>query len=348
MKRFYIIDGLRSVLALCVTIGHAGVFPLFGPVGQQDAVLNFLARGLRSVVFGPPAVMAFFVISGFCIHYPFVESKSKCPILQFYARRYIRILIPVICTVATFKIVFPDRIIIGRDSILWHSTLWSVLCEEIYYAMYPLLNRLGPRFGWPNILKVAFGMAIPVSWYFFLGQDWQDLGIIATALTLFPVWLMGCYLAETVSSLSKRYTVREIWVWRFAAWGIMWLASILHFHLGIYQTQTGLWVGVIYYFWIRAEIGYFGTRKPWNWLIWSGQWSYSLYLIHPIIISLCVSHHIWAFESRLDWVLTMVFILSASYAFYLAIERPSHTVARTVPLLAPDQVERYAAEVRAQ
>jgi peptidoglycan/LPS O-acetylase OafA/YrhL len=246
-----------------------------------------------------------------------------------------------------FKVLFPQTVIIGQDSILWHSTLWSVLCEEIYYAMYPLLNRLARKFGWTNILKVAFGTTIPVSLYYFRGQDWQDIGITATALTLFPVWLMGCYLAENVSSLYKEYRVQEIWLWRFAAWGVMWLALVLHFHAGIYQTQTGLWVGVIYYFWIRAEISYYRTRVPWHWLVWAGRWSYSLYLIHPIIISLCFKYNILAPESRFDWIITITFVLSASYIFYLIVERPSHNIARMIPLFGRHEIERLAVHASA-
>jgi peptidoglycan/LPS O-acetylase OafA/YrhL len=347
LKRYYIIDALRSVLALCVAIGHAGVFPLFGPVGQQNAYLDFLAKGFRTIVFGPPAVIAFFVISGFCIHYPFAESKSRCPITQFYARRYIRILIPVIFTVVMLKILFPQVIIVGYDSILWHSTLWSVVCEEIYYAIYPVLNRLGPQFGWTNIVTVAFATSIPVSWYFFAGQEWQDIGIIATAITLFPVWLMGCYLAENVSSLNKTYSALQIWQWRVVAWGVMWLALVLHFHLGIYQTQTGLWVGIVYYFWLRAEISYYRTRLPWNLLIWAGRWSYSLYLIHPIAVGLCVRYNILAQQSRVDWIIVIAAILTASYAFYLVVERPSHNLARKIPLLKRNQAGLPATIARA-
>jgi hypothetical protein len=47
-------------------IGHAGFFPIFGPVGQNGGMLDFLCSG------GLPAVIVSFVISGFCIHYSFV------------------------------------------------------------------------------------------------------------------------------------------------------------------------------------------------------------------------------------------------------------------------------------
>jgi peptidoglycan/LPS O-acetylase OafA/YrhL len=343
LKRFYVIDGMRAVLALCVAIGHSGTFPIFGPVGHGDVFWDILARASRSLVFGPPAVIAFFVISGFCIHYPFVGSKNGCPIGRFYARRYIRIFVPVISAVALFKIFFPQTIILGVGSILWHSTLWSVLCEEIYYAVYPLLNRMRLAVGWPVMLKVAFGASILVSWYHFSSMDWQDIGIIATAVTLLPVWLMGCCLAENVSSLKQQPSKHAIWLWRFGAWCVMWLALLLHFHSSIHQTQSGLVVGVIYFFWIRAEISHYKGRAPWQWLVWAGGWSYSLYLIHPIIIGWCFSHDIVAYNSRLDWGITIAAILAASYAFYLLVEWPSHKLARLIPLFRREQFEPRAA-----
>jgi hypothetical protein len=63
LKRLLILDALRCVLAVCVAVGHVGMFPLFGPVGQPNPILDLMARGSRTLVFGPPAVIAFLVIS---------------------------------------------------------------------------------------------------------------------------------------------------------------------------------------------------------------------------------------------------------------------------------------------
>jgi peptidoglycan/LPS O-acetylase OafA/YrhL len=339
VKRFYVVDALRCVLALCVVFGHVGMFPLFGPVGQPDPFWDTCARAFRTIVWGPPDVIAFFLISGFCIHYPFAQSKRKSPILQFYARRYLRILVPVICTVILFKMISPQTIIFGGDTILWNSTLWSIVCEEIYYAIYPLFNRYAPRVGWSIITKIAFVMSLLASWIFFPGRDWQDMGVIATAVTLFPVWLMGCYLAEKVTVLGSQSSVRLIWFWRIAAWGVMWSAMILHFHVGFYQTKSGLWVGLIYYFWIRAEITYYKTGRPWEFLVWGGLWSYSLYLVHPISIALWQMYSINGTQSRFDWMIVVGFVLAASYVFYLLVERPSHRLARRIPLFSPKIAE---------
>ena len=211
-----------------------------------------------------------------------------------------------------------------------------------------MLNRLGPQFGWGNIVKVAFVASIMMSWYVFAGPDWEDFGIIATAVTLFPVWLMGCYLAENVSSLNKVYSARQIWLWRVAAWGVMWLVLVLHFHSGIHQTKSGLWVGVVYYFWLGAEISYYRTRTPWKLLVWAGRWSYSLYLIHPIVIGVCLRYGMKTQKSRLDWLVVMALVLFASYAFYIIVERPSHNQARRIPLFGRGQIAQPATSAGAR
>lgn len=347
MKRFHVLDALRFLLALCVVIGHAGMPPLFGPVGQIDTVADFMARAWRTSVYGPAAVIAFFVISGFCIHYPFAATDKPCLIARFYARRYIRILVPVMGTVLLFKLAFPDTVIVGNGSILWHSMLWSIVCEEIYYALYPALNRLARQSGWVVIVAASYLPAILTCWYFFPAVDWQDIGVIATAVVLFPIWLSGCYLAEHISEFQRNYTVRQIWLWRFAAWATMWIALILHSHTNIHQTVSGLAVGIVYYFWIRAEIAYYRNRSPWKILVWGGKWSYSLYLIHTLIIAIVIGYGLRPDQSRVDWIILLAATLIACYLFYLAVERPSHRLARRIPLFAraPARLEATAGEL---
>ena len=333
MRRYYVLDALRCLLALCVAVGHAGVFPLFGVVGQHDVVLDMLARGWRTTVYGPAAVIAFFVISGFCIHFPFARRTKASPVIRFYARRYIRILVPVTCTVVLFKIALPSTVIFGSGSILWHSTLWSIVCEELYYAVYPLLNRASKKVGWSYIVIASLVPAIFVCWYYFPAVDWQDIGVVPTALTLFPVWLSGCYMAENLPALLRTYSPRGIWLWRAAAWVTMWAALVLHSHTIFHQTVTGIAVGIVYYFWLRAEISFYLHRKPWRVLVWAGQWSYSLYLIHPLAIAIGVQTLGLSPQSRLSWLVLMSFTLLSSYVFYLLIERPSHKLAKRIPMV---------------
>lgn len=342
MRRFAVLDALRCVLAMCVALGHAGLMPVFGPVGQDNGVLDLLARAWRTFAFGPPAVIAFFVISGFCIHYPFAERRENSPLGRFYARRYLRILAPAICTVALFKLLDPRAVVIGEGSILFHSTLWSIACEEIYYAAYPLLNRAGRAVGWGRLVLAAIIPMAALAWYYFPALDWNALGILPTALTLFPVWLAGCYLAEQVSSDKTVSTWRTIWCWRAAAWLVMWTALMLHFRTAIHQTLSGPFVGVFCYFWIREELRFCRVHEPWPLLVWGGRWSYSLYLIHPVVVILAARLAPDALNSPFEWLVVFGAILIASYLFYLTVERPSHRLARRIPLF-PGEVAPAAA-----
>jgi peptidoglycan/LPS O-acetylase OafA/YrhL len=313
------------------------MFPLFGPVGQTDAFADELARGFRTLFFGPPAVVAFFLISGFCIHYPYCNDGSRpVSIGRFYARRYIRILAPVIMILVGFKVFIPATVFVGKGTILWNSTLWSIVCEEIYYGAYPFLNNLARRYGWRVLVGVAVGGSLLITYRFFPAREWADIGVVATTLTLLPVWLMGCQLAERAPSMTEDFSARQIWLRRFGAWSMMWVALMLHFHAGIYQTATALWVGIGCYFWLRAEICHYRNRRPWSVLRWSGQWSYSLYLVHPLVIATVYKYNLGEFATRLGWTDGFILVLASSHAFYLLIERPSHNLARKIPMFAPE------------
>src|SRR5260370_1171252 len=117
--------------------------------------MRLLTRGWDTVVFGTPAVIVFFVISGFCIHLPFIGSET-ISIGRYYLRRYTRILIPVAGALCVYRLFGQHLIFWGEHSVLWESPLWSLACEEIYYAAYPLLRWLRNRLGWKKFLPAVF------------------------------------------------------------------------------------------------------------------------------------------------------------------------------------------------
>src|SRR5665213_2837164 len=70
-ERYAVLDALRIVLAFWVVMGHLGVFPLFAGMDPATRLGRIFVHGWSSLVCGVPAVIGFFVISGFCIHLPF-------------------------------------------------------------------------------------------------------------------------------------------------------------------------------------------------------------------------------------------------------------------------------------
>jgi peptidoglycan/LPS O-acetylase OafA/YrhL len=332
-QRYDVIDALRFILALWVAIGHLGHFPIFGKqsFGATGAIYS-MDRFVHSLIYGLPAVMAFFVISGFCIHMPF-KQPGKISVLRFYLRRYFRVLAPVAVTVILMTALFPELHIFGNDSILWKSTLWSLVCEELYYAVYPFLRAIRFKVGWWPIMGATIATSIALSVVLRRAPEWSDIGAIPTALILFPVWISGCILAEQVEGLKALESSRTIWLWRMGAWSTMWISEFLIFHMGISKVVCMLYVGGVAYFWVRAEIAYHMDRAVSRLLVAAGAFSYSLYLVH-VGVRDAVKHFLPGFDilTRSGWLFTMISMLAFAYVFYLLIEAPSHRLAKRIRL----------------
>lgn len=323
-----VLDAMRFVLAFWVMVGHYEMIPLFGDPKIGAGLWYLFKRGWNTAVFGTPAVIVFFVISGFCIHLPF-QCAAKIDVLRYYLRRYTRILIPVAAALVVYHFL-GAHITRGKGSILWNSPLWSLACEEIYYALYPLLRWMRNIAGWRKMLPVSFVVAVVIAMTHPHDDGWQVFGPFGTAMILLPVWLLGCLLAEQAGALRSVDRHLSIWFWRFLAWLGCWSAEMLHFKAHIMYTQTMVWFGVLAYFWVRAEIANGKIHLPNTYLVAAGAWSYSLYLMHwygeTIVGYLGLSNH----GAIVEWFLTMAACLGFSYLFYLAVERPSHSLARKI------------------
>jgi peptidoglycan/LPS O-acetylase OafA/YrhL len=327
--RYFILDALRFFLALWVTMGHFGVFPLFAGLDTATGFGRLLQHGWSSLVWGVPAVIGFFVISGFCIHLPF-RRDGPFPVGRYYARRYIRILVPVAAALLIARLLGDRHPIIGPHSILWNSVLWSLACEEIYYAAYPLARFVRNRSSWGMLLVPTFLVGAILAALRPEALDGTALGTVEGAVILFPVWLLGCVLAEQSDHLTTLESPWVIWRWRFLAWFGSWICELLHFKGKISLTELMLWFGILAYFWIKKELAYSKLHHPWAPLASAGLWSYSLYLMHPQAMALLRKLRFPSLGYILDWCLSMVFILAIAYGFYLLVERPSHRLARSI------------------
>jgi peptidoglycan/LPS O-acetylase OafA/YrhL len=331
--RYFILDALRFFLAFWVTMGHFSAFPLFAGVDTATKLGRFLEHGWSSIVWGVPAVIGFFVISGFCIHLPF-RRDEPLPVGRYYARRYIRILVPVAAAILISRLLGDRQTIIGPHSILWNSVLWSLACEEIYYAVYPLARFIRNRSNWRVLLVPTFLVGAILAALRPEALDGSALGTIEAAVILFPIWLLGCVLAEQSDHLAALDSRWVIWRWRFLAWFGSWVCEMLHFKGKISLTELMLWFGILAYFWIKKELAYSKLHHPWAPLVSAGLWSYSLYLMHPPAFVLFKKLPLPTFGYTLDWCLAMAFMMTVAYFFYLLVERPSHRLARRIMVIA--------------
>lgn len=328
-RHYPVLDALRFVLALWVTIGHSQVFPLFAGVDAATRFGRFVTHAWSSVVFGTPAVIVFFVISGFCIHLPF-QGDGPFPVGRYYLRRYVRILIPVAGALCVYR-AFGDKLHFwGEHSILWESPLWSLACEEIYYAAYPLLRFLRNRFGWKYLLPPIFVAAILTAATHLNAPSFQVFGPFGTALILLPVWLLGSVLAEQSATLPAITSAPRIYAWRFLIWLGCWSAEMLHFKTRVHFPQTMIWFGVLAYFWVKNEIAYGKHHLPNRHLVAAGAWSYSLYLIHAQGMGAFWRLPLPFLGYFVSWFAALFSSFGLSYIFYILVERPSHRLARRV------------------
>jgi peptidoglycan/LPS O-acetylase OafA/YrhL len=344
VRRYPILDALRFVFAFWVVMDHYGEFPLFANADTSVPAVWLLSHSYATIVCGASAVMGFFVISGFCIHLPFRNGKTL-PIARFYARRYVRILIPVVAVIAIYRFSGNRQPLFGAKSIMWSSVLWSLMCEEIYYAVYPVARWCLRRWGWFPVLSGALMLAAFTALRHFHRELWTDFGAIQTAVILYPVWLLGCFLAEKSERLAPLNSTREIWMWRCLAIGAAWSCEMLSFHAGVPYTQTMLWFGILAFFWLRKELAYGLNKQPAATLVSAGAWSYSLYLMHVPAMRIYAKLPVPNFGAELNWCLAIGFILVSAYVFYLVVERPSHRLAQRLgtskspaPLRVPQRV----------
>ncbi|MEO7801583.1 MAG: acyltransferase family protein [Ginsengibacter sp.] len=116
-KWFAGVNSIRFILALVVLLGHADN-PIAENLRNSDFVLAKYFGLLLSVSFvGVVAVIAFFIISGFVIHYP--NKNGILSLGSFFISRYLRVLIPLIA-LKILGIPFDNP---------ENAVVWSLYCE---------------------------------------------------------------------------------------------------------------------------------------------------------------------------------------------------------------------------
>jgi peptidoglycan/LPS O-acetylase OafA/YrhL len=318
------LDAIRFVLAIWVMIGHLGRLPYAASIPSGPGMI--LVRGIyNNVISGPAAVIVFFVISGFCIHFPYRDAE-RVVLLPYFARRHIRILVPVGVALGLAQLqglrIFEFN----------HSILWSLLCEEIYYTVYPVLLKLRSRWGWPVLIGASFVAALAVAATDPGAGDYPSFGWRLNWILGLPCWLLGCDLAQRWKADSCAPDVRalEIWAWRFGILGLSVGCSALRFHTSLTYPWTLNFFALAVVVWLQREIIRGVRHAPMSVLEWAGAFSYSIYLVHVHGQNLVLRLTSVSPSELPGWILVNLAVLGLCYVFYRAVERPSHHLARRV------------------
>ena len=295
-------------------LSHGAVVlkPLF-----QDPLARLLASGVSASFNGISAVMVFFIVSGLCIHLPYAGS-SRVPVVRFLMRRYCRIGIPLFIVLMITSAVGPRAI--GRQN----GVLWSVYAELIYYSIYPLLFLAAQSIGWKPLLVISGAVSACLTIGNLQFMIVPEFGWLCWVWGL-PVWISGCMLADRLHDGRLARPRGSRLVWRLTAWAMGTVATILVFHspVRVGSPVSMLAFSVFVYFWLQQEL-----RNPspaWRWLERCGAASYSLYLVHSIVLGIVDGTSLPPLAADL---LRPLGIVLATFTFYIAVEAPSHHFAR--------------------
>lgn len=122
------VDAVRLLSAAWVGFSHLGGPPVdeLARLAGFSILAGHLSKAVATAFCGPAAVVVFFVISGFCIHYPYAKGQAFhwC---GFLVSRLTRILLPMLAAIGIFRLCAQiDKL---------QLILWSIYCEMIYYCV---------------------------------------------------------------------------------------------------------------------------------------------------------------------------------------------------------------------
>ncbi|BFG78742.1 hypothetical protein PTKU46_67750 [Paraburkholderia terrae] len=357
------IDGIRFLAAFWVLMYH------FKPPVFKELLphrLSFLGGALWSgstaLFAGPAAVIVFFVISGYCIHAAYHKDVALKPV-NYYASRFIRIGLPLVVLLCVVQ-PLPS----GQNYL--ESVLWSLYCEMVYYAVYPLLR---PRFHYIGemIVGCVLMAAAMVACVRLFGHPvchscvYETYRVPGTALLYAAGWISGCLIAETQRNAAQ-FQIRGAYspLTRAMRHGLDACTRLLANHLVVLRTvvvAAGAAVMILLSesnlkpamlplitpditlpvfqilaaIWIATETATPSQSRSWTVLAACGAWSYSLYLCHKTALALL---EMTTFDetSRYAWFIEVALAFAISYAFYRIIEKPSHVISQRLRKYTPD------------
>lgn len=324
------LDSLRIILAVIVLLSHLDIYSVIH-TNSDNKLLTILIALVNNSFVGVCAVIAFFVISGIVIHYPYSTGK-KLNVPSFLIKRYLRVGVPMVAIYLIAKYL---------DMPISNLPFWSLYCELIYYTIYPIILHLIKKD--KKILNYLFYLTFISSYLviFYDGNAVQDLinknknlnaeywqfGIFITAILGLPNWILGLKIAAKFSDLSKEISVStlRIFLMRFFILLLSIICSIARFHFSLSYTLSLNLFGLISAYWIWMEINYWSSHTPNKFMEYLGKISYSVYICHAVAVFLIAQQFNL---SLLSISLQIITTFTFSYIFYILIEKPSHILAQ--------------------
>ena len=383
---------MRGVCASIVFLSHWHLWSKFEPRGAFEQGLHVIGEKLYWLFYEAtwprgghhPAVIGFFVLSGFCIHFPFEKrAQAGAPPVgwgDYFRRRFWRIM-PVYWTASLLGLglVAAERVHPSGSGLLeFHASspasdvvvrltaLAGVYPREIFAGNY-ILNTVA--------VEILMYLIYPAFYYYAVRKRWTSLGAafafmyaatpallqFATPFWVFNsvamlgiFWFLGAYAAHRFVVSPAR--VPGVWV--LVSWlGFRGLNAIPHFYgLNLIIQLVGGIVCALLILWLVCR----EREKPpqrtsfWRALRFTSVLSYSLYAVHtPILMLTTWALLVWARceDYGVQLAAGLGASLAATLAVYYGVERVLYRprvacdpIAASEPVVAESETAKRSSE----
>jgi len=299
IKRLHYFDGLRAVACLLILFHHTVSNTLV------DVLTTYNMPVLAKVLFDftQSGVELFFLLSGIVLLKPYFAGAKKFDVLSYINRRFWRIYIPFF-----FAVWFAGAVIwVNTFWPTWYSEILIDFTPEIFFKQFLLFNWNGDYYNlawWSLQIEVIFYLFVPLILY--AGRGWKLLPLTGVtfagsivlqmlALTYFPeqyaidhvilgplrivdyllCFIFGVLLAKEEYSLQIAWKVMVVgFVLRI---GSFWYEPFNH------MSWAFIYFGILI---LIIQSRRLQSLLSGNTMIWIGERSYSLFLMHFSVLYL--------------------------------------------------------------
>lgn len=285
--RIAYVDGLRALSVLLVIVHHATLHFQ----GRMQPVPVMFLSWQHVFLEGSHGVDLFFVLSGFCLSYPFLKRLREKRLADFdiplyFAKRVVRIVPPYYAAVAIFALtafsmshagivdVIKQSLFLDLDTRLVNGSFWTLAVEFRWYFLFPIALLL-----WVRAPRVFLAVALIAS----LAYNFTVFHFTIDAATLLP-FMLGIVAAHIEIDGWKHKRALCLCL-PFAA--ILAIAYEFNPALGaafFYQSNPG-WQMCAFILVIASSYTAPRAILSWKPLVAVGIASYSIYLVHEPIVA---------------------------------------------------------------
>jgi len=362
------LDAVRALAAMAVLACHAvQATTVWSPRWVSNGGAAWAAP-IRTAMeeAGAWGVGIFFVLSGLCIHLPLARKMAlgappQIDAPSYFRRRLRRIYPPHLIALGLSAVVaaaLPLAHIVVHPMIsapafrqlaahllMVHTfvpsafysinhVLWTIAVETHFYLLYPLLLAARRRIGTGTLCVVLLGisLALRMTGKVFAFDAEMKLILERNFVCRFWEWTLGCWLAERIVNRGIELTPNLR-----ALLGGLLVTYAISLGLRNLLPYGGIWSGtlmpLLFALALTAACGL--AAQPDSFLVRVGKASYSLYLVHPIALSIALvtTRAAGITSAWIEFAIAVPFAFAATFLFFRCVEQ--HYLATAPPSRAP-------------